>query len=239
MTHKQSNSPFLRLSYTSQCSEGKIIPHELTQEILKVAQIKNKELGITGVLICVKNMFFQILEGGTNEVKALFETIKRDSRNVDVTCLEKNPFFEESERQFPDWQMKLLDVEHMQEEITLKKAFGAFTSLLSSVLKNHRIIERYTQPAIGYMVKNGENPLLVAPVQVEIVIMFVDLCNFTTISEILNDSLLLVDMLNKFFECVMDVVSEYGGEVTKLIGDCAIIYTFLMTCLTKQLVADW
>ena len=54
--------------------------------------------------------------------------------------------------------------------------------------------------------------------------MFVDVCHYTTISEMLeekHDPGVLMDMLNTFFECIMHVVSEYGGEVTKLIGEIA------------------
>lgn len=70
--------------------------------ILANAQTKNKALGVTGMLLLMDQVFFQVLEGDKSVVEDL------------VARIEKNPLHggmirvhsaERAERLFPDWSM--------------------------------------------------------------------------------------------------------------------------------------
>lgn len=79
--------------------------HELRREInaiLEVAQKRNAELGITGLLSFNNGYFAQILEGDPNAIEELFEEIQMDSRHADVVVLE---FKIVPERLFDNWSM--------------------------------------------------------------------------------------------------------------------------------------
>lgn len=70
--------------------------------ILRLARMKNKLSNLTGMLVFVENMFFQVLEGEQADVKAVFERIKVDPRHKDIEILlERNI----DTRTFSDWEM--------------------------------------------------------------------------------------------------------------------------------------
>ncbi|WP_160062089.1 BLUF domain-containing protein [Psychromonas sp. L1A2] len=121
------------LLYTSvapQClSEAELM------DILIKSRIKNKELGITGLLIYHDREIMQILEGEKATVKALFQTICDDLRHTSAGV-----FYEGNikERAFTDWSMayKSLDEEAVNK-IThgyqgLNKALSPVNMLLES-----------------------------------------------------------------------------------------------------------
>lgn len=85
-------------------------------EILDKARLKNKSLGITGMLIYHDREIIQILEGEKNTVKELFQTIFEDRRHTSVDIFYQG---EVESRSFTDWSMafKSLD-EGMVEEIS-------------------------------------------------------------------------------------------------------------------------
>ena len=68
------------LLYTSLSPTG-LTDAELA-ELLESARLKNKELGITGMLIYYNREIMQILEGEEEVVKALFKTISEDVRHT-------------------------------------------------------------------------------------------------------------------------------------------------------------
>ena len=72
------------------------------KDIMEIALKKNKELDITGCLIYHNKFFLQILEGEKEVVEELFEKIKLDDRNDQITLLSTD----ESEfRIFKEWAM--------------------------------------------------------------------------------------------------------------------------------------
>ena len=71
-------------------------------EIVQIAQVKNKNFDITGLLMTRAGLFLQLLEGPKDNVLQLFETIKKDPRHKDVKRILA---IESNDRLFHDWSM--------------------------------------------------------------------------------------------------------------------------------------
>jgi len=74
-------------------------------EIATRASVKNKRIGVTGFLSSRGSQFIQYLEGETETIKELIETIENDSRhNIQHTIhLRDQPH-----RHFANWSMRLI-----------------------------------------------------------------------------------------------------------------------------------
>jgi len=70
--------------------------------ILKTAREKNKELGVTGILLYESGSFFQIIEGSENIIAKLYDKISHDKRHTRVTKIVVEPI---KERSFSEWTM--------------------------------------------------------------------------------------------------------------------------------------
>lgn len=77
-------------------------------ELLRAARAKNASLGITGVLLHREGRFVQLLEGGDEEVHALYASIRADDRHRDVTLVWDD---QAVTRWFGDWWMAFRDLE--------------------------------------------------------------------------------------------------------------------------------
>ncbi|GAB4244327.1 MAG: hypothetical protein Tsb0034_22480 [Ekhidna sp.] len=86
--------------YTSQPRSK--ITRELLDEVTSVSVENNKKKNVTGMLLGLENKFIQYLEGDEEEVKSLFETIRKDARHHDVYQWVSG--FAES-RVFSEWSM--------------------------------------------------------------------------------------------------------------------------------------
>lgn len=75
--------------------------HELV-ELLEVSRARNREAGVTGMLLYADQQFIQVLEGRREDVEATMERIRADPRHrsIDVTLVE-----EVEERQHAEWLM--------------------------------------------------------------------------------------------------------------------------------------
>jgi len=71
--------------------------------ILTSARFHNKRNGITGSLICRRDLFLQILEGEAEAVESTYARILRDGRHVDAKRIW---FGEAPERMFAAWDMR-------------------------------------------------------------------------------------------------------------------------------------
>lgn len=101
--------------------------------------------------------------------------------------------------------------------------------LLVDQLKTQEVIrqhlERYHSPAVVQQliavrgVVNGRLP----PLEREISILFADLVGFTAMSERLKPTE-IADLLNNFFEEMLQEVFTYGGTLDKYIGDCIMAF---------------
>jgi hypothetical protein len=79
-------------------------------EILNKARIKNAGLEVTGMLLYRSGNFLQVLEGEESVVKALYETIKTDSRHHQVLTIAIKPV---KERLFSNWEMAFIDLDEV------------------------------------------------------------------------------------------------------------------------------
>ena len=96
-----------RISYVSKFSRP-LTRDEITQLADDAAE-RNRELGITGMLMSSGDIFYQVLEGPVDEVDKLFHKIAADLRHKDVLVLTTQERVED--RQFPSWAMKKVDLD--------------------------------------------------------------------------------------------------------------------------------
>ena len=79
---------------------------EVTKEVVdKITEESiqwNSKHGITGMLLCLEDRYFQLLEGVEDKVKEIFEKIKGDARHENIT-----PRIQgfSKERVFSEWSM--------------------------------------------------------------------------------------------------------------------------------------
>ena len=71
-------------------------------QLLTQAQLKNTSLDITGHLLFVDGQFTQCLEGPSDNLERLWQTIQRDPRHQHVELLLRHPIVD---RRFPEWSM--------------------------------------------------------------------------------------------------------------------------------------
>lgn len=95
--------PLIRVIYASR-SRGFAMQHAL--DIRKIAEVHNRQQGITGALVATKQRFLQVLEGPESPVHALYSHIARDARHESCTLLLDTAV---DYRLWPDWSMKLLN----------------------------------------------------------------------------------------------------------------------------------
>jgi len=86
--------------YTS-IPEGEVT-EQVVNEITEESISWNNSHGITGMLLCLENRYFQFLEGDENDVTEVFDMIKSDPRHHDVTIRIKGF---SNDRVFSDWSM--------------------------------------------------------------------------------------------------------------------------------------
>jgi hypothetical protein len=95
-----SRPPLLRLVYMSQAHRS--MPLEALSSLLVKARAANEARLITGALLYQDQVFFQLLEGPEEEVRALYSKIKQDPRHFGCQILLD---YQTNERLFPDWSM--------------------------------------------------------------------------------------------------------------------------------------
>jgi class 3 adenylate cyclase len=82
-----------------------------------------------------------------------------------------------------------------------------------------KITEVYTRPSLVEAIRRGDDPTTFAPVARNVTVLFSDICEYTKMAENLG-AIETVQFLNKYFQVMSTCVSEAGGEIDKLIGDC-------------------
>lgn len=100
------------------------------KQILKSACRNNPQQGITGILVYDRGHFFQVLEGGYNDVESVFARIQKDKRHCRVNRIISYPI---QERLFPHWRMGLYNLEDSTEFdfYKLKKCMKSLHELTS------------------------------------------------------------------------------------------------------------
>ena len=98
-------SKLFRLAYVSTAS--KLFDSAELRDMLKESNARNKDAGITGMLLYKDGQFMQVLEGTLEAVTATFSRISRDPRHHGIMVLVKGAV---QERRFPGWSMAFRDL---------------------------------------------------------------------------------------------------------------------------------
>ncbi len=204
----------IRITYISKLAHPLSIKEIETIGIM--ASHNNKHVNITGLLIYFEKLFFQVLEGDDKEIDRLYVKIEKDARHVEILRLKTE--YDVKERLFPSWSMKTINLDNNSDDL-----MRPIKILLRTVLESHSIIERYTQPTILKTLNKGINPLNLAPVPVERIILFADIVSYSTISEKMPIEETL-QFLNTYFEVCSRIILNKGGEVNKFMGDGLLAY---------------
>lgn len=199
-----------RLTYISQAALELHLSE--VQSIGEISARNNQRRNITGVLVFLDGVFFQILEGETQSIDELYEKILQDKRHTNIICLKTEHHV--TQRIFPEWAMKVVDF-NQYDDVLIRPV----KNLLHTLGESYQIIEKYTQPAISKIIAQGINPLTVQPRVVDKVIVFSDIIAFSTFTEMLPVHQ-VVELVNHYCHICTQVVSAHGGEVIKFIGDC-------------------
>ncbi len=70
--------------------------------ILLQARRNNRRDGITGALVCRRNLYVQMIEGEQTAIDRLYSSIAADDRHTDVRLVHSDTV---QQRMFPDWDM--------------------------------------------------------------------------------------------------------------------------------------
>lgn len=77
--------------------------HTDLQRLMWHARRKNRRLELTGLLLCDKPIFLQVLEGPAKSIKQIIEDLRNDERHRDLEIIYYNEFL--SQREFARWNM--------------------------------------------------------------------------------------------------------------------------------------
>jgi adenylate cyclase len=195
--------------------------HPLTKrdiEAIRESAVRyNHRHGVTGILVCLGDMFFQALEGKGAVVNKLYnERILRDKRHKNVLCL--NSVDGVNTRMFPGWEMRVYNLNEETEVLPL-----AFREMLAALLESSYMISQYTQPSILRMLERGVNPTLIKPRRLRATVLFSDIVGFSYFAERLKP-VELIDLVNSHADACTDQIDRHGGQVNKLLGDGVLAY---------------
>jgi len=103
-------------------------------DILQMAQSRNQEAGVTGMLLFKGGVFLQILEGPKDAVKTIFGSIASDFRHHNLTVIAKQSTLD---RIFEDWTMGYRKVSEIDlDEI---KTILPWDEMIQKTLKGEKI----------------------------------------------------------------------------------------------------
>lgn len=105
----------VRLMYASRAADS--VDQEALLAILRKSKAENTANGITGVLCFSGGIFLQLLEGGRQQVNALYNRIAADKRHCDVVLLS---YEEIGERRFAGWSMGQVNLSRLNPSLLLK-----------------------------------------------------------------------------------------------------------------------
>ena len=94
-----------RLAYVSTAT--KFFDSTELRGMLKESNVRNRQAGITGMLLYKGGQFMQVLEGTKEAVTATFSRISQDPRHRDIEVLVQGAV---QERRFPEWSMAFRDL---------------------------------------------------------------------------------------------------------------------------------
>ncbi len=183
--------------------------------LLDEIKLRNCESGLTGFLLILNGMAFQMVEGDEQSVDNVLAKVVNEGVQKDVKLLQVEKQI--TERQCKDWTSQYLESDG---EHALSLPVAHLFQLMGTF---REVLEKYTQPTILKYLEEGLNPLDVPSVCRRRIIMFCDIMSFSLLCRKLpiEDLLKLVDI---YYNCCTKMISDHGGEVNKFIGDCVMAY---------------
>lgn len=103
--------PLFRLIYTSRTTDKLSLAD--FRSVIERSAARNRESGITGMLVFGNGHFLQILEGARSAVTATFLRIAKDARHTQLEILDVSEIIE---RRFSSWGMQLVCLSHSQKD---------------------------------------------------------------------------------------------------------------------------
>jgi hypothetical protein len=88
--------------YTSELSQPAEDIEATLKNIIEIAQVKNTEANITGLLFYHNSRFLQFIEGPKDELEKLMRTLSCDSRHKNIVRIVDEPVYV---RSFSNWAM--------------------------------------------------------------------------------------------------------------------------------------
>ena len=83
-------------------ASAKALTTEDLEQILNASRRNNLEKHITGLLVVKGEMFLQVLEGDSEDIKPLFQKLRDDQRHREISIISWDTI---ENRNFPDWSM--------------------------------------------------------------------------------------------------------------------------------------
>jgi class 3 adenylate cyclase len=203
-----------RLTYVSKLNA--VLDQEEILEIGRISSINNKKRDVTGVLISVRDYFFQVLEGECTIVDELVEKIARDPRHHEITILSAETGCEE--RLFTDWGMKTVALSESNDLMLL-----AIGMMLQNIAQSYSMVGRYTQPVLLKYLMEGINPLTIPIKSTEKIIVSGSMTDFSVLSKDFGLEE-VVKALNDYLEICSTSFIEYGGQIAKYSSGCIVAH---------------
>ncbi len=199
-----------RIEYISRFAKS-LTPADIA-DIQRAAQAYNASHDVTGFLITVGTVFFQLIEGPDAAIDELFShRIRKDSRHTGVVCLKIEQHI--TEREFPEWSMKVFNLN--AESAMLPRAFQR---MVESLGNSYEILAAYTQPSVSSALSAGLDPRAIAPERTERVILVSDIVDSSRLASGLSPEQ-LVAVINQYAQLVTATIMAKGGVVNKFTGD--------------------
>ena len=202
-----------RVTYIS--NFGKHLGMKDIESIGEVSVRNNKRDGLTGSLVTLREIFYQILEGEADKVDACLDRINTDPRHTNIFVLKVENI---EERSYGKWSMKTVILDENTDEM-----MQPLKNVLDSLQHTHRVLEKFAPQTIIRGLQAGENPLEWDFRSVEKIILFSDLVSSTTFTEVLPLSD-MTQLLSAYYEIINHEITAAGGTISKLTGDGLMAY---------------
>lgn len=85
--------------------------------------------------------------------------------------------------------------------------------------RREKVITRFVRPSLFEELSQGRDPTEFEPVQKELAVLFCDIRDFTSLTEVLGPRE-KQSFLNQYFAMITRPIVDAGGEVDKFMGDC-------------------
>ncbi|MCF8244255.1 MAG: BLUF domain-containing protein [Saprospiraceae bacterium] len=204
----------IRLTYIS--SIGKQATAKDIRAIGAVSEENNERDGLTGVLLCFRGVFYQIIEGEEASLYRCFDRIKADPRHRDLFVL--NVEKDIPERMYTQWKMKTVFLDSEEYPLVMP-----IRNLLDSLTQTHRVLKQYAPYEVLDGLQNGEDPLAWEFKREELIVLFSDIISFTAITEKINLAE-MQELLGAYFGIASEAIVKSGGRIAKLTGDGFMAY---------------